>query len=75
VGGVAREDGEAAAVVLVVAAAVGPALADGGRDAHVEVGRDGDESLVEEGVEFLGEEQAVLDVAAARAEVGLAFRN
>ena len=58
-------------VVRVVPLAVAPLLAEPLGDADLVVGGDADVALVEEGMELLRQQQAVLDVVACRTQVRL----
>lgn len=65
---------ESLSVVRVVSPSVVPVGAQAIADADFIVRRDADVALIEEGVELFGEEEAVLDMVAARSEVRLDVR-
>lgn len=69
--GVGWEAGEFLAVVGVIAAAVPPFLTELLAHAHLVVGGDAYIAGIEEGVEFFGQNDSVLDMVTPRAEVGL----
>src|SRR5262249_52336452 len=70
--GLSRNARERPTVEAVVAMPVAPVPAQPGGDADLPARRDRHVAQVEEGVEFLAEEEPVPDVIAPRTEVGLA---